>query len=331
MAFNQPVTPIPLETVSDSSAQLSQLPSTIENTTAVQSKIPGFLSSSSNPLSLFILFVLISIISPGIHTKQKSRSLNDIFRSIEKTVFDYEIFDMLTAVSPYLDTPEQEAVYSILGVLEAIYILKGVSDGSYQVYRMQQTPVITQHDDKGLGIVKALMNYIPEKNRPAVDKTVQIYESLERLSDKYKTYSNTLDHPDRHKLTPIEQMSEIINIIKPVVPQEQQNRIDKLQKVLQIAQVMDIDEMMKTDSSDLLSDDQDIQGEESRQPDKELDGGDISQPDVDRQNDRNFLPAKQETNGDIQQSSENQSQDQSLEMILKLMKLLSQSSNQLNI
>ena len=58
---------------------------------------------------------------------------------------------MLTAVSPYLDTPEQEAVYSILGVLEAIYILKGVSDGSYQVYRMQQTPVITQHDDKGLG------------------------------------------------------------------------------------------------------------------------------------------------------------------------------------
>ena len=84
MAFNQPVTPIPLETVSDSSAQLSQLPSTIENTTAVQSKIPGFLSSSSNPLSLFILFVLISIISPGIHTKQKAGVLMIFFVPLKK-------------------------------------------------------------------------------------------------------------------------------------------------------------------------------------------------------------------------------------------------------
>ena len=54
MAFNQPVTPIPLRLFLIHQPA-SQLPSTIENTTAVQSKIPGFLSSSSNPLSLFIL------------------------------------------------------------------------------------------------------------------------------------------------------------------------------------------------------------------------------------------------------------------------------------
>ena len=122
---------------------------------------------------------------------------------------------MLIAVSPYLDTPEQRgSIFHYRNAGSHIY-MKGISDGSYQIYRVQQTTgAPARHDDKGLGIIKALSDYIPENRRTAVEKTIQIYESLERLGNNYKIYSNNLELSDGEKPNPIEQMNEIIKIIK---------------------------------------------------------------------------------------------------------------------
>lgn len=342
MTFQQPITPIPLDTtyyshdpeknesrepraVFDLSQQVSQL---TPGTTTVERKIPGFLSAHNDPLSLFLLVAVISIILPEVHTKQKIGSLNDIYRSIEQTISKYEIHDMLIAVSPYLDTPEQEAVYSIIGMLEVIYILKGISDGSYQIYRMQQTPVPARHDDKGLGIIKALSDYIPENRRTAVEKTIQIYESLERLGNNYKIYSNNLELSDGEKPNPIEQMNEIIKIIKPIIPQQQQNRIERMQKLLQIAQVMDFSEAIKGNGSDMDTAEHNVREDPNHHANKEKSGEDIIN-DGTTQYEKNLAydEAKGKSNDSNRESPDSQNQDQSLEMILRLLKLLSQASD----
>ncbi len=327
MAFRQPITPIPLDATPYSRGD-------IDKTAEIRENIPGFLSADNNPLFIFLLFAAISIISSGVHIKQKNRNLNDIYRSIEQTIANYEIHDILIAVSPYLDSPEQEAVYSVIGMLEVIYLLKRIMDGSYQVYRMQQTPVLSQQNDKGLGIIKVLSDYIPENRRPVVDKTVQIYESLERLSNNYRIYSNNLKLMDGHKPNPIEQMNEIIRIVKPIIPLQQQNRIDRLQKLLQIAQVMDLNEALRDKEPASEPADQGVQEETDFLIGRGQGKGDTLNDDASRhetkpkeKNDQPPAEEKEKTKAIKQQTSEDKERDQTLEMILGLMKLLSQSSD----
>lgn len=278
---------------------LTKVSSDLENPTRIQRRIPGFLAPNNNPIPLFLLFIGIKLVTSEVHTEHKGGIPTNILDSLNQVIYNPDTIDMLTAVSPYMGMTGQEGIYTIIGVLEVIHLIKGLQDKGYQMQRMQQIPVLTLDDgNKGLGVIKALQDYIPESNRPFIDIIVQALESAEKLSNNMKIYSNNIKLAGNQKPNPIENLGEIIKIVRPIIPYEHQNKIDKMLKLIQIAQVMDLDDMLKgNDTSTQPTDKTDIQY---------------------KKEDKN--------SPDIEQTVSNKDQNQSLEMLLKFAQLLAQSS-----
>nr|PZN11884.1 MAG: hypothetical protein DIU64_01400 [Caldicoprobacter oshimai] len=297
--------------------------SATRNLPNVPKKIPGFLTPPINPLPLFLLFITIKVLASEIHSGNKGRFSINLWNSISQAVYNPETINMLMAVSPYLDVPEQEGIYTIIGILEAIQVLKGLREGSYQAQRMQQIPVLgLENENKGLGIIKALRDYMPENSRPTIDRAIQIHESIEKLSNNIKIYRNNLKIAGNRKPNPIEELGEIIKVVKSIIPDEQQSKLNKLQKLIQVAQVMDLDEVIKNRNSTLQSRNNDSQKDKFKTEDEVI---------IDKamQHKDNIYPREQKStaHSDDHQTASNNDQNQSLEMLLRLMQLLLQPSN----
>lgn len=298
--------------------------SSIGGWSAAPKKIYGFLTHPVNPLPLFFIFIMIRILASDIHNKNRAFSIHDLRNSISQAIYNPETINMLMAASPYLDVPEQEGLYTIIGILEAIQILNGIREGSYQAQRMQQIPVLgLENENRNLGIIKALKDYMPESSRSFIDSAIQLHESIEKLINNIKIYRNNLKIAGNRKPNPIEDLGEIIKVIKPVLPDEQQSKLERLQKVIQIAQVMDLDERIikNREINANKKDDKDssVQG----QPEK----NDITTDATDHDDGKDEYPAQKETDySDAQQTASNDGQSQSLEMLIKLIQLLMQPS-----
>jgi len=299
--------------------------SAIRDLPVASKKIHGFLTHPVNPLPLFFLFITIKILASEIHSGNKSMfSINNLRNSISQAVYNPETINILMAVSPYLDVPEQEGIYTIIGVLEAIQILKGLREGSYQAQHMQQIPVLgLENESKGLGIIKALRDYMPENSRPTIDKAIQIHESIEKLSNNIKIYRNNLKIAGNRKPNPIEDLGEIIKVIKPIIPDEQQTKLERLQKLIQVAQIMDLDEMIKNRGINVNK-----REDDSVKDQRKIEKNGVATDTTDQDEDKDeYQEQKNVAHCDIHQPTPNDEQNQSLEMLLKLMQLLMQPSN----
>lgn len=299
--------------------------SSVRNLPVESKKIYGFLTRPVNPLPLFFLFIMIKILASEIHSSNKSRfSINNLRNSLAQAVYNPETINMLMAVSPYLDVPEQEGIYTIVGILEAIQILNGLREGSYQAQRMQQIPVMgLENENRSFGIVKALKDYMPDSSRPLIDRAIQIHESLEKLSNNIKIYRNNLKIAGSRNPNPLEDLGEMVKLIKPIIPDEQQAKLERLQKIIQVAQIMDLDEMIKNRGMNINKG-----TDSSKKAQSEVEEDSPQTNTTTKDDDKNGYQQQKETaQGDVQQSTSNDEQNQSLEMLLRLMQLLMQSSD----
>lgn len=306
-------------------APLSAPDSNASSLSAGHKKIYGFLMNPVNPLPLFFMFILIRTLASEIHNKNKEMlSIANLRNSISQAVFNPETINMLLAVSPYLDVPEQEGLYTIVGILEAIQILNGIQEGSYQAQRMQQMPVLSLgSENKGLGVIKALKDYMPDSSRPLIDRAIQIHESMEKLLNNMKIYRNNLKIAGNDKPTPIEDLGQIIRVIKPILPDEQQSRLERFQKAIQLVQIMDLDEMIKNRGANASQKD-----DKEENPMQSLrEKGDITSDIGDNDEGRDQYRTNNESApGDARRASTSDGQDQSLETLVKLIQLLMQAS-----
>lgn len=298
----------------------------------MEKKIYGLLTPPVNPLPLFFLFILIKILGSEIHSSNKSTAfIHNLRNSISQTVYNPETINMLTAISPYLDVPEQEGIYTIVGILEALQILKGLREGSYQAQRMQQIPVLKlENENKSLGIIKALKDYLPETRRPTIDRAIQLSESIKKLSNNLKIYKNNLKIAEKRKPNLIEDLGEIMRVIKPIIPEEQQTKLEKFQKLIQVAQIMDLDEMLKNRELNVSKNSPKnryaIEKEESMGGTTDQNKGSYRYPENEK-TDIIHPQYKKGKTGDAHPATTDDEQTQSLEMLLKLIQLLRQPSS----
>lgn len=292
---------------------------------AAPRKIYGFLTYPVNPLPLFFIFIMIKILASEIHSSNNNAfSINKLRSSISQAVYNPETINMLMAVSPYLDVPEQEGIYTIIGILEAIQILNGIREGSYQAQRMQQIPVLgLENENRSFGIVKALRDYMPENSRPFIDRAIQIHESMEKLSNNIKIYRNNLKIAGNRKPSPIEDLGEIIKVIKPIIPDEQHSKLERLQKIIQVAQIMDLDEMLKNRETKVSAKEDDSAKNQRNAEKKDLAMDTANQ----YGNENEYREQKETARDDTQQDVSNGEKNQSLEMLIRLMQLLMQPSD----
>ncbi|MBM7582147.1 hypothetical protein JOD02_001004 [Caldicoprobacter guelmensis] len=301
--------------------------SAIVNVPTTSTKIHGFLTRPINPLPLFFLFILIKILALELHNSTKSTvSINNLRKFISQAVYNPETINMLMAVSPYLDVPEQEGIYTIVGVLEALQILKGLREGSYQAQRMQQIPVLRlENENKTLGIIKTLKDYLPETTRPTIDRAIQLHESIEKLSNNLKIYRNNLKIAGKRNPNPIEDLGEIIKVIKPIIPEEQQRRLEKFQKLIQVAQIMDLDEMLKNREVNISEKEVDKNLPKKH---REIEKNSITPSTTDQLKDKSkYHEHEKAGSNDAYQTASTDEQTQLLEMLLRLMQLFKQTSS----
>src|SRR5699024_1269869 len=104
---------------------------------------------------LIVIFGLILL--KHFFEKESSSSSLDLNKFIKSS----ETKEILSAIIPYLDGNEQQNVYTVLGLLEALNTLYGIADGTYQKVQISNAPVLFKSDkERGIGILEVVKPYI---------------------------------------------------------------------------------------------------------------------------------------------------------------------------
>lgn len=171
---------------------------------------------------LLIIFMLI-LVEKFFRRNNYSLSLdiNNFIRSPETK-------EILSAVIPYLDDYEQQNVYTLLGLLEAVDTIYGVADGTYQDIKIATTPVpFRSESERIIGILNAVKPYIAEPSQELVDTIVKAQTMSSKLARNMRVYKSKRLSGE----SPLENLDtfyEILDILRPIIPEEKLEPIDRI-------------------------------------------------------------------------------------------------------
>ncbi len=171
-----------------------------------------------------LIIILILILLGQVFRKKKysfSLDFNRLIRSSESR-------EILTAIIPYLDTDEQQNVYTILGLLEALDIIYGVADGTYQEVKISNTPILfSSEKERVVGILKAVKPYVSEPSKELVDNVIKAQTMSSQLARNIRIYrSKRLS--GQSLLDSLDPIYDTLEALRPIIPSDQYEQIDKI-------------------------------------------------------------------------------------------------------
>jgi len=156
-------------------------------------------------------------------------------KQVVRKVFDHpQSIQLLKSIGPYLDKKEQNIVYTVAGLMEAAQLINDVANHNY--HNQNQITLMNIPSDpaaRRIEALKAIKSYINPENRKQLDRFLNFYDGIRKVQHNFAKY--------RHKLnrdTPVQTVSEFLRVIQPILPEEQKIRIDKAMKVMKMIEVM---------------------------------------------------------------------------------------------
>jgi hypothetical protein len=195
-------------------------------------------SLSINPTTLFLLLAGWFLLWPAFK-KSRPKLAANLQSTVANVLDNPNSTQMLLAIGPYLEDNEQDAVYTITGILEAANILRDVMNHSYHDRnRSMILSVPSSPAARRLELMKSIRPYIPQHNRKNIDAIIGIYDTVYKLNRNYKIYQNNRTLSEDKKVTPIDSIGEILNVVSPVLPQEHRAKAEKVMQVLKMAEIV---------------------------------------------------------------------------------------------
>jgi|GEM_PF-968925 len=227
------------------------------------------------PIQLFLLFLVLKLLGPKPSSAQKDTGLH-IQKAFSGILENQDILNMLTDVSPYLSEAEQESIYSIIGIIEALRIIKSVKERTYQKQRVSALASVPMDaKSRKIGILRALKPYLPQEQQPIIEKVIQTHEASERLTKNIRIYRNNQQLMEDSVQNPVEKITELIKVVKPILPSEHQEKLDRVMKIAKMAEMMELTMKSGTGSASVQSvndKEQDRKAEKGAQQGPELIG-----------------------------------------------------------
>ncbi len=136
--------------------------------------------------------------------------------------------ELLSAIIPYLDIEEQQNVYTILGLLEALDTIYGVADGTYQDVKISNTPILFDSEkERIVGILKAIKPYVPEPSRELVNNIAKAQTMSSQLARNIRVYkSKRLS--GQNLLDSLDPIYDSFDTLRPIIPPKQYEQIDRI-------------------------------------------------------------------------------------------------------
>ena len=193
---------------------------------------------SVNPTTLFLLLAGWFLLWPKLKKAQPKLTSN--IQSAFRNVLDNpKSIQMLRTLGPYLEDKEQDAVFTVAGIMEAAGTFRDVMKHTYQD-RNRNTILHVPSDPtaKRIEIMKAVKPYIPRDSRKKLDQVIGVYDTVDQLNRNIEIYRNNLSLAGDKKAAPIESIGEILKVVRPVLPQEYREKADQAIQTLKVSQNM---------------------------------------------------------------------------------------------
>ena len=266
---------------------------------------------SISPIVVILLLAGWFIIWPKLKSKRPNLTFN--IKSVVKDVLSNpQSLQMLQAIGPYLEDKEQDAVFSITGIMEALNIVKDIMDHTY--HSKQQSMILQVPLDpisKKIEMMKVLKPFVPENSRQTLDSVVKTYDAADKLNRNIEIYKNNRTLSRDRKISSIESINEIIKVIRPVIPHEYREKADKAIQMLKLAEAMESADKINKD----MKKDKKTAGKDADQSES------IKKPPVDK-------AVQTEQMLDSLKSMLNDEQKESMDVIMKMAQLLAKPSDE---
>lgn len=274
-------------------------------------------SSQLHGTSPLLIIFLALFVAPYIKAKKTPNiKLKDTSYHQDNSQSTDSFLGILSAIHPYLQSEEQWLINAIFGFSEITEIITGLMGNTYQTQKLTMaSKQFMSKKEKNIGIMQAIQPYVPYESQALLDKVVQIQNTVNKLANSFNHYkSQDSESQDYSKEKMLSRIADTMDIIKPLMPKEQQDGIKQINKVLKIIQAIEMSEILdgfkKTNIGDTpaLKSQKDIHIN-----DKEI----LALPESENQD---------KSDGEIDSStSTDDEQSNSLEMMIKMAQLLSQT------
>ena len=152
---------------------------------------------------------------------------------------DPRSLDMLLSLGPYLNEKEQDAVYTAAGVLEAFHTINDVMSHTYHNrHKAMSMQVPSSPSARKIEAMKAIKPYIKPDTRQQLDRFVNLYETMNKLRSNITIYRNNRSLSGKDRLSTFESVNEVLKVIKPILPEEHRERADKAVQLFKMAEAI---------------------------------------------------------------------------------------------
>jgi hypothetical protein len=203
---------------------------------------------SVNPAILLFLLAGGFLLWPKLKASQPKLA-SKIESTFKNIVDNPQSIQMLRTIGPYLEDAEQDAVYTVAGVLEAVSTFRGVMTHTYHDrYRNTILHVPKSPAAKRLEIMKAMKPYIPESSRSQLDQAIGVYNTIDQLNRNIDIYRNNRLLAAERKPTTLETLVDLYNVMRPALPLEYKEKGDKAVQVFKMMEAAGAAEKMSRSS-----------------------------------------------------------------------------------
>lgn len=236
---NNPTKPVTEPSSSQNDAVLSRLQKTLRKTGG----------PALQPVNLLLILIVFKALS-SLFQPEKKTGIAMLGQSLGGFMEHPNIMGLLNDISPYLNEREQDGVFTILGMMDAYNIIKGIRNRTYhqQKKAVVSSAAFKNPKTKKIGILNAVKPYLPKPDNEMLEKMVQIYEASDKVMQNIQIIRNNRNLSENQDQKGTENITEMLKAFKPIFPPEHQTKLDSISKVLTMAEVMNLMDMKNTSS-----------------------------------------------------------------------------------
>ncbi|HZK35094.1 MAG TPA: hypothetical protein VFD33_07280 [Bacillota bacterium] len=147
---------------------------------------------------------------------------------------------MLEDICPYLGDKEQEAIYTVIGIQELLTTARDLMNHNYQTNKKNKALSAPMDPaEKSIEMIRVLRPYVPEVSRDTIEDVIYIYDTSNKLNKNLRRYNNKRKLSKGKKISTIETLTDIVDLVMPLLPRQIQNEASKLINMLKMAETMD--------------------------------------------------------------------------------------------
>ena len=194
------------------------------------------------PTTFFLLLIGWLLIWPRMKKARLPRTygMESMEFAFENPLDNPKNIEMLHAICPYLEEQQQDAVYTITGILDALSSIRSTLNHTYpQKIWNSAVNVPSDPDARKIELMKAIKPYVDPDNQRKLDQIMGTYHTVDQLNRNIRNYQNRQSIAGVQNTSPTESFGEILDIIRPILPQEFGDKADQLLQILKIAQTME--------------------------------------------------------------------------------------------